>query len=152
MARAPREVAHLRCHVDRLAPPLDRLANPLLADAESIGIRGVQQVDTQLHRPLHRADRLLLLDGSPLAADSPAAHADRRDIPAGLAQSPVLHLALSLLSARLTPRQASAVTVISTRAPAGSALTATVVRPGGFTRKNSAYTSFIAANSPMSTR
>ena len=78
-------------HVGPLGQAAQRPADDLLGAAETVGGRGVDPVDPELHRPVDGRDRLVILLRSPAelpatAADGPGAEANAADLQAGIAQ------------------------------------------------------------------
>ena len=65
-----------------------------LGTAIPINVRGIEKVDANFERPLHRVDGLLVIDGSPRPTHSPGAEADFRNLPPDTPKLPVFHACL----------------------------------------------------------
>src|SRR5262249_4333136 len=99
-------LAHLGADLGRdhqllaLAEILDRAAEDLLAGAERIDVRGVEEVDAELERLLDEGATVVLVEhpGTPgLGAVGHAAEADPRDPESGATQVDVVHADLPRL-------------------------------------------------------
>jgi hypothetical protein len=88
----PNDRLDLGGNVDLVAlPAAERLANNLLAVAGAVELGGVDEVDTALEGVEQAADRCLVVDQTPLAAELPAAEGGLADPPSGGHEPAILH-------------------------------------------------------------
>jgi hypothetical protein len=58
---------------------------------EAIGLGGVEQRDTEVESPMDGGTGLFLVDGPPLAPESPRPEGDGRDLQVGISQPDIAH-------------------------------------------------------------
>src|SRR5205085_7817344 len=69
-----------------------RLAEQLLGRAETVGLRGVEEIDAQLASPANRRDGRVLIEAAPFPAELPGAERDAGDVQSAPAWCGHLHV------------------------------------------------------------
>ena len=96
-------IEHLRAEEQLIACsrpfPLEPLSDEGLAPAAAIGIGGVEEIDAGIRRAVHQLECLRLVLAPPVefgrrshAAEIPASQAKTRNLQAGRAQPPIVHI------------------------------------------------------------
>src|SRR5213075_2038916 len=57
----------------------------------AVDIGGIEEVDTQVHGPVQRRERIAVINVAPRAADGPGAKTNLGNLPAGSAQFSIFH-------------------------------------------------------------
>src|SRR6185436_11295713 len=91
---------------DLVAPPFDRLSDHLLAVAEAVGRRGVDEVDAGVDAGAERVDRRPVVAAAPApSAQRPRAECDDGGVDAAAAQGSLLHVGSSSAEHYPKPRR-----------------------------------------------
>ena len=96
LAARAADVAELRADEDPVAPALERAADQLLVAAAAVGVRGVEQRDAELDRPVDRGRGFRVVGPAVIRAHAGAAEADGGHPRSVRPEPPLLHARLPM--------------------------------------------------------